>query len=72
MSNLVYYLYYMAIVGLLRRSVYLLICVTCPFPEHGGFNWAAPGCCHYCNIASNPRAKMRELKIYEELGLEDI
>lgn len=60
---LISYLYYISTVGLLERSAYLLSWVTCPFPEHCGFNWAAPGCCQYRNTASNPRAKMRELKI---------
>lgn len=72
MSNLVYFLYCMATVGLLGRSAYLRNCVTCPFPEHCGFNWAAPGCHHYCSTASSPRAKMKELKIYKELGLEHV
>lgn len=64
--------YLHAIVGLLGRSAYLLSCVTCPFSAHPGSNWAAPGCCCYCNTPSNPRAKMIELKIYKELSLEHV
>lgn len=63
----------MAIVGLLlARSAYLLNCVACPFPQHCGLSWASPTCYYHCNTVSNPGAKMRKLKIYEELDLEDV